>query len=233
MFYKIIFYDETNVKSHEINFLKKFGTLYGLLINLLTSKTNRTNTSIDQIAFTAYLLMGYYDKKLFIEKAEVSKTKSGFWQSKAFSMEKIIYNSSRKIPLRSIKFFFSKNFKEGTTKEQKAVLLNAVKLYDGTSKIIIRLFENKDIKPNDYPHNAKSELDEHDRVEEFKPKKSDGVEKSKRKSVESIAERVKSRRQKSDELKKMITENDKIIRKELFKNCFQFQSLCDMQKKIV
>ena len=171
-------------------------------------------------------------KNFLLKKQRYPKQRVVFWQSKAFSMEKIIYNSSRKIPLRSIKIFFSKNFKEGTTKEQKAVLLNAVKLYDGTSKIIIRLFENKDIKPNDYPHNAKSELDEHDRVEEFKLKKSDGVEKSKRKSVESIAERVKSRRQKSDELKKMITENDKIIRKELFKNCFQFQSLCDMQKKM-
>ena len=31
--YKIVFYDETDVKSHEISFLKKFGTLYGLLKN--------------------------------------------------------------------------------------------------------------------------------------------------------------------------------------------------------
>ena len=38
-------------------------------------------------------------------------------------------------------------------------------------------------------------------------------------------------RQKSYELNKVITENDKIIRKELFKNYFQFQSLSDMQKK--
>ena len=30
--YKIVFHDETNVRSHEINFLKMFDTLYGLLI---------------------------------------------------------------------------------------------------------------------------------------------------------------------------------------------------------
>ena len=76
-------------------------------------------------------------------------------------------------------------------------------------------------------HNAKSELDEYDTVQEFEPKKSDGAEKSEQKSVEGIAERVKLRRQKSDEL------NELIINKKLFKQYFQYQNLSDLQKKIV
>ena len=63
-----MFYYETNVRSHEINFLKKFGTLYGLLKNLVTSKMNITNVSIDQIAFIASLLMRYYDNFFLLKK---------------------------------------------------------------------------------------------------------------------------------------------------------------------
>ena len=84
-------------------------------------------------------------KKNFIEKAnaskkevsekEVFKKESGFWQIKAFNMAKIIYNNSKRNPLKSIKKLLLKNFREGTSKEQKVVLLNAIKLYDGRSKI--------------------------------------------------------------------------------------------------
>ena len=71
--YKIIFYDETDVKSHEFSFLKRFGTLHDLLKNLLTSKTSTTNESIDQIAFITYLLMTYYDKIFLLKKQRYSK----------------------------------------------------------------------------------------------------------------------------------------------------------------
>ena len=63
-------------------------------------------------------------------------------------MAKIIHKNSKGYSLRSIKRFFPKNFKEGITKEQKVVLSDAIKIYDGRSKII-RLFENKAIKPSD------------------------------------------------------------------------------------
>ena len=63
MSYKIIFNDETN-----INFFKTFGTLYGLLKNLVTSKMNITDSNIDQIRFIAYLVLGYYDKDFFLLK---------------------------------------------------------------------------------------------------------------------------------------------------------------------
>ena len=56
-----------------------------------------------------------------------------------------------------------------------------MKLCNGRNKII-KLFEDKNIKPSDFPHNAKSE------PEEFETK-----------LEESIAERTKMRRQKFDE----------------------------------
>ena len=94
-------------------------------------------------------------------------------------------------------------------------------LYNGRSKIINKLFEIKISSPSMYAYDSKS-----------KPEKYDGVKESEQKSVKSIRERVKLRRQKSDELNKMITEKDKITNKELFKkNVYQFQSLSDTQKK--
>ena len=69
-------------------------------------------------------------------------------------------------------------------------------------------------------------------IQNLSQKKYDGVEKSEQKFEESIGKRVKWRRQKSDELNKMITEKDEIISKDLFKKYFQFQSL-SICKKIV
>ena len=60
-------------------------------------------------------------------------------------MAKVTYNNSKRNSLKSLKSFFPKNFKEVSTKEQKDVLLDAIKPYDGRSKII-RLFVNNNIK---------------------------------------------------------------------------------------
>ena len=62
-----------------------------------------------------------------------------------------------------------------------------MQLYNYGNKII-RLFENKNITPFVYAHNAKFELKEYD-----------GVEKSEQKTEESIGKRVKLRRQKADD----------------------------------
>ena len=69
-----------------------------------------------------------------------------------------------------------------------------MQLYDDRNKTI-KLFENRHITPTMFVYNAKSEPEEHD-----------GVEKSEQKFDESIGERVKFRRQKSDELYKVITD---------------------------
>ena len=96
-----------------------------------------------------------------------------------------------------------------------------MQLYDGRDKII-RLFENKDITRSMFAYDAKSE-----------PKEHDGVKESEQQSVESIGERTRLRRQKSDGFNNIITEKDNIINKDLFKKYFhQFESLSDMQKKL-
>ena len=115
--------------------------------------------------------------------------------------------------IKEYKTFFPRTFKGGILKEQKDALLNALKNDDGRSKVI-KLFGDKNIKPNDYSHNTESEPEEYDEVEEFKPGKYE----------ESIGEKIKMRRQNKseekntvDELNKLLTEKHKIINKELFK----------------
>ena len=94
-------------------------------------------------------------------------------------------------------------------------------LYNDRNKII-KLFEDKDIMPSNYAIDAKFEPEEYDRVKKSEQKFSKGT-----------GERTKSRRQKSNELDKIITENDKIISKELFKNYFfNFESLSDLKEKL-
>ena len=107
-----------------------------------------------------------------------------------------------------------------------------MRLYNGRNKII-NLIDDKSIKPFNYAHNAKFESDEYVGAQDFEPEKYDKVEESKQKIGERIGERVKLRRQKSDELNKMITENNKIISKKLLRNYFQLQSLSDTQKNCI
>ena len=49
--YQILFYDEDNVRSHEINFLEKYGMLYDFLEYLATSKINIDDANADQMSF--------------------------------------------------------------------------------------------------------------------------------------------------------------------------------------
>ena len=67
--YKILFYDEDNVRSHETNFLKTYGTLYDLLEHLVTSKMNIDNANADQISFIINLMRGY-NKKINTQEKE-------------------------------------------------------------------------------------------------------------------------------------------------------------------
>ena len=90
--------------------------------------------------------------------------KCASWQEKALNMGKIILKNSKEKPLKSIKTFFPKNFKEEILKEQKYLLLKAVKLYDGRGKII-KLFEDKYVESSNYSHNSKSEPEEFERKE--------------------------------------------------------------------
>ena len=93
-----------------------------------------------------------------------------------------------------MKSLFLTKFKEYIPKEQEDVFINPVNLYNDRNKII-KLFADKNIMPSNYALDAKSETKDYDEVE-----------KSEEKFDESIGERVKLRRQKSDELNKMITD---------------------------
>ena len=100
-------------------------------------------------------MTGYCNKDFLLKKRKTYKEKSDFLHGKALRMTKMILKNNKEKPLRSIKTFFQKKLKEDILKELKDVLLNEIKLYDGKSKII-KLFEDKNIKPSNFPHNAKS-----------------------------------------------------------------------------
>lgn len=58
--YKIPFSDEDGVRVHETSFFKnKYGTLYDLLKDLITSKIKIRDTNIDQISLITRLMIGY------------------------------------------------------------------------------------------------------------------------------------------------------------------------------
>ena len=57
-FIKLLFYDEDNVRSHKINFMEKYGGLYNLLEDLVTSKTNIDNANANQMNFIINSMRG-------------------------------------------------------------------------------------------------------------------------------------------------------------------------------
>ena len=119
-----------------------------------------------------------------------------------------------------------------------------MKLYDGKSKII-KLFEDKNIDPSNYPYNAKSESEailepKEYELEDYLPKGSKLEESEPKEFEEIIAERTKLRRQKksdekyiANEFNKLIIEKDKSINKDLIEKHFGFQSLIDIQSNFV
>ena len=59
--YKILF---SNGKLYELNFFKKYGTLYDLLENVLAKKTSVDSANADQISFLTNLMRAYDESKL-------------------------------------------------------------------------------------------------------------------------------------------------------------------------
>ena len=181
MSYKILFYDEDNIRSHEINFLKKYGTFYNLLEDLVTSKITVDIANADQISFIINLMRGY-KSNLFGEKTEMSVKKGKSWKKNASIRANKIILSTKTNPRKEIKSF-PKNCKEGTLEDQRNILINSMRLYNGRNKII-KLFEDRNIKPTDYSYNAKSE-----ELEEVKSESEPEFE-------ESILERTKNEKTK-------------------------------------
>ena len=95
--------------------------------------------------------------------------------------------------------------------KQKSIMKNALMLYDNRTTVT-NAFITKNIFPEDV---------EEDVYLEEKPE-----------HEESTGERLQFRKQRSDELNKVITEKDEIINKDFFKKYFyKLESLSDMLKK--
>ena len=80
--YKMLFSEENIVKSHEINFLEKYGMLYDLLEDLVTSKININNANIDEIHLISNLMLGYNKNDLFDEEIIISVKKVNLGKTK-------------------------------------------------------------------------------------------------------------------------------------------------------
>ena len=76
--YKIYFSEENSTRFHEIDFLKKYGTLY----NLLTSKITVDNANVDKITFIKDLMLGHLKNDLFDEKRGMSVKKLNIRKTK-------------------------------------------------------------------------------------------------------------------------------------------------------
>ena len=82
---KTHFTEEDITRFHEINFLKKYGMLYNLLDNLLTSKIATNNANPDQISFITNLMHGYDKDNLFDEGTNMSVKKGKSWKNKSLT----------------------------------------------------------------------------------------------------------------------------------------------------
>ena len=142
--YMVLFYDEDNVTSHEINCLEKYGTLYDLLENLVTSKMNIDHANADQIGFIINLMQGYNKNDLFDHETFDHFCKYNVLNKAKKSLQ--LQKNARRV----IKCFFPKSFEKNIDKDQKKTLLNAMSLWNDIN-MIINLFDNKNIEVSDYP----------------------------------------------------------------------------------
>ena len=55
--YKFYFSEEDKAVSHKIDFLRRYGILYGLLEDLVTRKINIDNANVDQLNFIINLIL--------------------------------------------------------------------------------------------------------------------------------------------------------------------------------
>ena len=95
MSYKILFYDKGNVISQAINLLKKYGALYNLLEDLVTSKINIDDANADQIIDIINLMRGYEKMICLIKK--YTREKTFFGKMKFLIKQKKFFTIAKKI----------------------------------------------------------------------------------------------------------------------------------------
>ena len=126
--------------------------------DLITSKINIDNDiNADQLQLIIDLMTGYDKNYLFSEKIKISMMKkSKSWGSEVLNVAKRILCNSKQNPRKGLKSFFPNEFSKCILKEQENILVNLMNLYNDRNNII-KLFEDKNIEPNNFPYNAKSE----------------------------------------------------------------------------
>ena len=113
MSYKVLFPDPT---FHIIIFLKKYGTLSGLLEGPATREITVNSPNTGQISFIISLMHGYNGWELY----GIKELKSILTKAKT--------ENTKKNPKKGIKCFFLKKFNEFISKKQTNFSLNAIQL---------------------------------------------------------------------------------------------------------
>ena len=91
----------SNRKFHEFNFLKKCGTLYYLLENLVAKKATVNCANADQISFIINLINGYNESKFI----DIKATKDEFFYDTVLTKNKKSFlRNSKKFKKRNKKF---------------------------------------------------------------------------------------------------------------------------------
>ena len=103
--YKILF---SNGKLYELNFFKKYGTLYDLLENVLAKKTSVDSANADQISFVTNLMRGYDESKLI----DIETIKDIFYLHNALlTKAERVFLRTKKNPGKGIKSFLPTKFR--------------------------------------------------------------------------------------------------------------------------
>ena len=101
--------------------------------NISKQKNDIFNANFDQLNFIFNLMYGYNKIDLFVKKCK-KKESSSLKNESVTQSRTLFYNT--KINPRKGTFFFPIKFKRDNLKDRRDVLLNAMKLCNGRSKII-------------------------------------------------------------------------------------------------
>ena len=99
--YKILLPDG---KFHEFIFFKKYGTLFSLLEDLVTSKMAVNSANANQISFIINLMYGYDESKL----TDIEAIKNEFFDNTVLTKAKTVFLDTKETT-KGIKSFFPKN----------------------------------------------------------------------------------------------------------------------------
>ena len=113
--------------------------------------------------------------------------------------------------------------------QRTSTLLNAKEFYKGRKMILIAFENDMFPLPKQYPSDMDDWEKDHIDSSQVLPKKSHTLLPSSQRKEKAGKEKPKNI---VNELNRLIVEKDKIINKEIFKKCFGFQVLIDMQREL-